>query len=101
MDDLMSYLLGGLLLLGFTVQGLLRKPRTASEWAPRCRTGGEYMVRATLPKVLPDEVRWYLDRYKLSHEIVMRFKCPKGHYQLWYIPKLGNTERSFFLREEL
>ena len=97
----LGYLLGGLLVLGLTVQGLLRKVENQSRWPPRCRTGGERMVSAPLPKVLPDEVRWHLDKHKLPHDIVMRFKCPRGHYQLWYIPKLGNTERTFFLKEEL
>ena len=97
----LGYLLGGLLVLGITVHGLLRKVEKPSAWAPRCRTGGERMVSAPLLKVLPDEVRWHLDKYRLPHDIVMRFKCPRGHYQLWYVPKLGNTEKAFFHKEEL
>ena len=51
------------------------------------------------PTTLPDEVRKYLDMYGLPPTVASTFICPK-HYQLWFIPKLGNTEKAFFYREE-
>ena len=99
--DNVGYLLGGLVVLGFTVDGILRKVNRSFRKFPVCRTCGMNMVRASLPKVLPDEVLKYLDKYKLPAVVASRFVCPKGDYQLWYIPKFGNTEKAFFLKEEL
>ena|SRR5687768_6690880 len=100
MDDV-GYLLGGLLVFGFTVQGLLSRIERSARKFPWCRTCGKNMDSAPLPKVLPDEVLRYLDKHNLPAAVVSRFKCPRRDYQLWFIPKLGNTERSFFLKEEL
>ena len=101
--DAMSYFLGGLVVLGFTVHGLMGRSDRAVRRFPTCREYGcgLRMVEAKLLKVLPDEVRWYLMRHDLPAAVVSRYKCPHGHYQLWYIPKFGNTERAFFLREDL
>ena|SRR5688500_3457434 len=100
MDDV-GYLLGGLAVLGFTVQGLLSRVDRSTRKFPWCKTCGSVMKSFPLLRVFPDEVQWYLDKHKLPPVVVSRFKCPKSHYQLWYIPRLGNTEKPFFLREEL
>ena len=101
--DSISYLLAGLVLFGFTVNGLLSRLNKVARKFPTCREPGcgLTMVKVPLPTVLPDEVRWYLLRHDLPKTVVSRFKCPRGHYQLWYIPKFGDADRPFFLREEL
>jgi hypothetical protein len=101
--DNVSYLLAGLILFGFTVHGLLNRYDKSVRKFPWCKEPGcgLTMVKAPIPKVLPDQVRWYLMAHDLPATVVTRYKCPRGHYQLWYIPKFGNTERAFFLREEL
>ena len=99
--DYVGYLLGGLVVLGITVDGLFRKVERSARKFPWCRTCGKNMVSKQLPKVLPAEVLWYLDKYNLPAVTVSRFICPRGDYQLWFIPRFGNTEKAFFLREEL
>ena len=99
--DYVGAFLGGLALLGITVDGLLRKVERSARKFPWCRTCGKNMVNVTLPKVLPIEVVKYLDKYELPAVVTSRFICPKGDYQLWFIPRFGNTEKAFFLREEL
>lgn len=101
--DNISYLLAGLVILGFTVNGLLSRFDKSNRKFPWCHTPGcgRTMVNAPLPKILPDEVRWYLMKHDLPQTVVSRVKCPRGHYQLWYIPRFGNADRPFFLREEL
>ena len=99
--DHVGVLLGGLALLGITVDGLLRKVEKKARKFPYCRTCGMNMIAAGPSKFMPGEVSRYLDQYNLPAVAASRFMCPKGHYQLWFIPKFGNTERAFFLKEEL
>jgi hypothetical protein len=99
--DYVGALLGGFALLGITVDGLLRKVAKPPKKFPWCRTCGTNMITAGLPKFMPGEVARHLDKYGLPTFIASRFICPKGHYQLWFIPKLGNTDEPFFLREQL
>ena len=99
--DAVGYLLGGLVVFGFTVNGLLKRVEKSSRKFPWCRIDGRNMQKVSLPKHLPDEVLRYLDEHQLPAFVVSRYICPNGCYQLWFIPKLGNTERAFFLREQL
>ena len=100
--DQAGIFLGGLVLLAITVDGLLRRVEKSARKFPWCRTCGKHMnTVTTLPRVLPAEIRLYLDRHQLPTSVVSRFICPKGCYQLWFIPRFGNAERAFFLREEL
>jgi hypothetical protein len=99
--DLVSYFLGGLVLLGMTANGLLKRIEKSTHKFPSCRTCGKPMARVPLPRVLPAEVLSHLDRYQLPAAAASRFICPKGDYQLWYIPQFGNQEKAFFLREEV
>ena len=93
---------GGLVLLAITVDGLLRRVEKSARKFPWCWTCGKHMYTVTtLPRVLPAEMRQYLYRHQLPASVVSRFICPIGHYQLWFIPRFGNAERAFFLREEL
>jgi hypothetical protein len=94
-------LLGSFALLGIVVDGLLRKVAKPVRKGLYCRTCGLTMNTAGTPKFMPGEVSNYLDKYGLPTLAASRFVCPKGHYQLWFIPKFGNTEKAFFLREEL
>ena|SRR5687767_4590862 len=98
--DNVGALLGGFALLGIVVDGLLRKVEKAARKFPWCRTCDRNMINSALPKVLPTEIIQYLDKYQLPAVVASRFVCPKGHYHLWFIPRLGNTERAFFLKEE-
>jgi hypothetical protein len=97
--DYAGAFLGGLIVLGVTTNELLKKTQKSSQKFPSCRTCGRHMVHVGLPNVLPLEVLRYLDAYRLPVAVVSRYFCPKGDYQLWYIPKFGNTEKAFFLRE--
>jgi len=94
-------MLGALVLLTVTTDKVLRKLETSGRKFPWCKTCGKNMVSVALPKFLPEEIRKYLDKHELPPVVVSRFICPKGDYQLWFIPKLSHTETAFFLREEL
>jgi hypothetical protein len=99
--DYVGALLGGLALLGITIEGLLRTVEKSARKFPWCSTCGMNMNTVGLSKFMPGDVSRYLDRYDLPTVAASKFICPKGHYQLWFIPKFGNTEKAFFLREEL
>ena len=99
--DSVGAFLGGLALLGITVDELLRKVEKSSRKFPWCRKCGLNMVNVSLPKFMPGEVINHLDKYGLPTIAASRFICPKGHYQLWFVPRFGNTEQAFFLKEEL
>jgi hypothetical protein len=93
--------LGALVLFGMTVNGLLKKVEKSFRKFPWCHTCGKNMVNLALPKALPEEVIRHLDEYRLPTGVVSRYFCPKGDYQLWYIPRFGNTEKAFFLKEDM
>ena len=93
--------LGGLILLGVVSDRVMKKISQSGRKFPWCRTCGRNMDAAELPPILPEAVRKHLDRYALPTLVVSKFVCPKGDYQLWYIPKLGDTEKAFFLKEEM
>jgi len=99
--DYVGALLGGLALLGIVTDGLLSKVEKSARKFPWCSTCGRNMNTVGLSKFMPGEVSRYLDRYDLPTVAASKFICPKGHYQLWFIPKFGNTGKAFFLREEL
>ena len=99
--DNVGVFLGGFALLGITVDGLLRRFEKKARKFPYCRTCGTNMITAGLPKFMPGEVSRYLEQHNLPTQAACRFICPNGHYQLWFIPKFGNTEKAFFLKEEL
>ena len=100
MDD-PGIFLGGLILFGIVSDRILKRVSESGRRFPWCRTCGKNMESVALPKDLPEGVRNYLDNHGLPTIVVSRFVCPKGDYQLWYIPKFGNAEKPFFLREEL
>ena len=99
--DPVGSILGGLLLLGITVDGLLRKFEKPARKFPWCRTCGLNMNTAEPSKVMPGDVSRHLEHHDLPTQAATMYVCPKRHYQLWFIPKFGNTEKPFFLREEL
>jgi hypothetical protein len=99
--DHVGALLGGLALLGIVTDGLLRQVDKRARKFPWCKTCGTNMTAAGLPKFMPGELVNHLDKHGLPTVVASRFICPKGHYQLWFVPKFGNTEKAFFLREEL
>jgi hypothetical protein len=99
--DYVGALLGSFALLGLTVDTVLRKVAKPARKFPWCRTCDTNMIAAGLPKFMPGEVVRYLDKYGLPTIVASRFICPKGHYQLWFVPKLGNTEQPFFMKEGL
>jgi len=98
--DQMGYLLGGLAVLGITVNEVLRKVEKSSRKFPSCWTCGKHMVQTPVPNVMPDAVIRYLDEHELTTPVVSRYICPKGDYKLWYIPRFGQIEKPFFLKEE-
>ena len=99
--DYVGVLLGSFALLGITVDGILRKVAKPARKFPWCMTCGKNMNAVGLPKFMPGEVTRHLDEHGLPTVVASRFICPKGCYQLWFVPKLGNTEQPFFLREGL
>jgi hypothetical protein len=99
--DHVGVLLGSFVLLGLTVDGVLRKVTKPARKFPWCKTCGKNMDAAGLPKLVPGELGRYLDMYGLPTDVASRYICPNRHYQLWFVPKLGNTEQPFLLREGL
>jgi hypothetical protein len=98
--DYAGVFLGGLALLAMVSDKLLRQVQQSARKFPWCRTCGKNMVQVALPKDLPGEVTKHLDKHGLPPTVVSRFMCPKGDYQLWYVPRFGN-ERAFFLKEDI
>jgi len=99
--DQLGFLLGGLMVLGFTVNGLLWKVGRSARKFLSCRDCGKELKQTPVPNVLPDAVIRYLDKHQLTTPVVSRYECPKRHYQLWYIPRFGQIEKAFFLREDM
>ena len=99
--DYAAIFLGGLALLGVVSDKLLRQVQQSARKFPWCRTCGKNMVNIAPSKALPGEVTKYLEKHELPATVVSRFLCPKGDYQLWFIPKFGDIERPFFLREDV
>ena len=99
--DYVGALLGSFVVFGFVVDGLLRRTAKKSRRFLTCRTCDQELHAAGVSKFMPSEVSNYLDKHGLPTPAASRFVCPKGHYQLWFIPKFGNTERAFFFKEEL
>ena len=96
-----GYLLGGLMVLGFTVNGLLWKVSKPSQKFLSCWKCRRKLEQKPVPNVLPDAVITYLDKHQLTTSVVSRYECPKGCYRLWYIPRFGQIEKAFFLKEEM
>ena len=98
-----GYLLGGLMVLGFTVQGILRKVEKPyrKSWQCKNRKCGMSVVQKSLPNVMPHAVIRYLDQHELTTPVVSLYECPRRCYRLWYIPRFGQIEKAFFLREEM
>jgi hypothetical protein len=99
--DQVGVMLGSFAVLGIVVDGLLRKVPQKAQKFPYCRTCGKSMVATGISKFVPGEVSNFLDKYGLPTIAASRFICPNGHYQLWFVPKFGNTEKAFFMKEEL
>jgi len=99
--DYVGSFLGGLAILGIISDRLLSKFEKSARKFPWCHTCGKNMITAGLPKFMPGEVLKHLDKHGLPAATASRFICPKGHYQLWFVPRFGNTEKAFFLKEEL
>ena len=93
--------LGGLILLGVVSDMVMKKISQSGRQFPWCRTCGRNMVSVELPEILPVEVRHHLERYGLPTTVASKYVCPKGDYQLWYIPRFGSTEQAFFLKERM
>lgn len=96
-----GYLLGGLMVLGFTVNGLLWKVGRPYRKFPSCWKCPSKLEQKPIPNVLPDAVIRYLDKHELTTRVVSMYECPRRCYRLWYIPRFGHIEKAFFLREEM
>ena len=94
-------LLGSFAFLGLIVERLVEKAGKPARPFPSCRTCGRRMTSVSLPKFMPGEVANHLDKHGLPTAVAFRYICPKGCYQLWYVPRFGNTESPFFLKEQL
>ena len=99
--DQVGALLGGFALLGLTVEGILRKVEKPIRRFPWCTTCGKNLETAALPRLMPGELSSHLGRHSLPTEAATLYVCPNRHYRLWFVPKLGNTEKAFFQREAL
>lgn len=99
--DFVGFFLGGLALLGMLTERIVGKAQKPARKFPWCRTCGSQMITVGLPKFMPGEVVNHLGKYGLPTFVASRFICPKGHYQLWFVPGFGNTERTLFFKEEL
>jgi hypothetical protein len=98
-----GYLLSGLLVLGFAVQRLLGKVERPYRklWIWKCRRCDLPLTQKPVPNVMPDAVIRYLDKHELTTPVVSVYDCPRRCYRLWYIPRFGQIEKAFFLREEM
>jgi hypothetical protein len=96
-----GYLLGGLMVLGFTVNGLLWKVGKPSRKFLSCWKCHRKLEQKPVPNVLPDAVIRYLDKHELTTPVVSRYEYPRRCYRLWYIPRFGQVEKAFFLKEEM
>jgi len=99
--DYAGLFVGGLMLLAIISYGLLSWIMKSARKFPWCLTCGKNMTTTSLPMFMPGEVVKHLGKYSLPMAAASRYICPKGHYQLWFVPRFGNTEKAFFLREEL
>ena len=99
--DQMGYLLGGLAVLGITVNEVLRKVEKTSRKFLSCWKCKRKLEQKPVPNVLPDAVIRYLDKHELTTPVVSRYECPRRCYRLWYIPRFGQIEKAFFLKEEM
>jgi hypothetical protein len=99
--DYVGVLLGSFVVLGLIVQKLVSTEHKSARRFPSCRTCGKGMNLVGLPRFMPGEVVNHLDRHGLPTHAASRFICPEGHYQLWYVPRFGNTESPFFMKEAL
>jgi hypothetical protein len=94
------YLMIALLLVCIVIVNALPQGRKTSPfWCRKCKGAmdrGSHVGRA-----LPQEVYAFLHRHNLPTYVVTRYVCPKGHTQLWFVPKLGNTDKSMFVVRDL
>ena len=101
MFDQVGYFLGGLAVFAIGVNEVLRKVGKSFRKFLCCMTCGKELKQTPVPNVMPDAVIRYLDQHQLTTPVVSRYECPKGHYRLWYIPRFGQIEKAFFLREAM
>lgn len=92
----------GLAVLTASAPYLLNKAQGKSRGGDKggfyCRVCQKTMVKESLfVEAMPREVRAFLIGYELPPEVVSRFVCPTRHTQIWFVPKLGNTDRSLFV----
>lgn len=94
------YMLIALLIVFIGVVNALPKGRkTSSFW---CRSCKRPMDRASHPgRTFPPEVNEFLRRHNLPIYVVSRYVCRRGHTQIWFVPKLGNTDKSMFVVRDL
>lgn len=75
------------------------RPRKKFPWCRRCYV---QMYRTALVQgSVPDEVISYLGTHNLPYSVVSRYVCPRGHTQMWHIPRLGNAERGIMIVRDM
>ena len=88
----------GLIVLTVVLDGSLKKAGGWRRQFPWCRKCGSNMRLAPLESTpLPYKVHEHLIKHNLPKEAVSRYVCPKGHTQIWHMPKLGNTDKGLFI----
>ena len=102
---LMEYLLFALLIALIVVVNKLPiecNSRRGFFWCRKCLPKRDTMEKAPLKEApLPYEVILYLSKHRLPAHVVSRYVCRRGHTQIWFIPKLGKTDKSMFVVRDL
>ena len=90
-----------LLIVAFYACGLYALMNWASPKGKRpykCYECGRPMDRLQHPgRDLPEEIRRYLNKYRLPKHVVRIFGCPKGHRQLFIAPPVGDETKSLYV----
>jgi hypothetical protein len=69
---------------------------------PWCRRCGCQMYATPLVKELvPEEVQGHLVRHNLPYLVVNRYVCPRGHSQMWHVPRLGTAAKGVMVVRDM
>lgn len=96
----------GLIAIGVSLNSLMKwaQPKQPKGDFPRCMTPGcvRTCIRQSAEgRIMPSQVIGYLIDHDLRPNVVTRYVCPKGHTEVWYVPRLGDAERCCLVSRNL
>ena len=81
---------------------ILKRVEQQNRKFPWCRTCGRTMYRTTAtPRFTPHEAQEYLSKHKLPEHLLSSYVCPRGHTQMWHVPRLGDTQQGVMIVHDL